>query len=180
MYVSAPRHLPRILFHTHTHTTGAVFEARLLDTTKRVPVPIPNDTSSESPWRDVPSADLNGTDNIPTAVEMLTMEKRPRGQGGVIIHRHIYDRAINSDLDYSCTIMGKTMSVVYSYVPGMERGESAKRGGDIRCVDRDVWTFPIFDVRGQYLCKPNTIDETTPINRQAGECRRTIRSCVPV
>ena len=48
-------------------------------TTKRVPVPIPNDTSSESSRRDVSNADLFGTSIFPTAVEMSSMEKSAEG-----------------------------------------------------------------------------------------------------
>ena len=47
-------------------------------TTKRVLVPTPNDTSSECSRRDVPNADLFGTDTTPT-VEISTMGNRPRG-----------------------------------------------------------------------------------------------------
>ena len=47
-------------------------------TTKRVPVPIPNDMSSESSRRDVSNADTFGTDTIPT-VEISIMQNRPRG-----------------------------------------------------------------------------------------------------
>ena len=51
-------------------------------TTKRVA--IRNDTSSESPQRDVCNADLFGTDTAPTAVEVSTMENRSRGTWYVI------------------------------------------------------------------------------------------------
>ena len=40
-------------------------------------VPIPNDTSSESSRRDVSNAELLGTDAIPTAVEISSMEMSP-------------------------------------------------------------------------------------------------------
>ena len=40
-------------------------------------MPIVNDTSSESSWRDVAKADLFGIDTIPTAVEISTMENIP-------------------------------------------------------------------------------------------------------
>ena len=50
---------------------GAVFQARLLDNQEGAP----NDTSSESSLQNVSNADLFGTDTIPTAVEISTMEK---------------------------------------------------------------------------------------------------------
>ena len=77
---------------TLPHPSGAVFEARLLDTTETVPKP--NDTSSESSRQHLSNADHFGTDTtnttnttntintintIPTAVEISTMKSRLRG-----------------------------------------------------------------------------------------------------
>ena len=58
-----------------SHTPGALSK---LDSSATKRVPIPNDTSSESPWRDIFNADLYGAGTIPT-VEISTMENRPKG-----------------------------------------------------------------------------------------------------
>ena len=77
------------------HTPLGEFSKLDCSTTKRVPLPIPSDASSESSRRDVSDAHLffgigNGTllvveqssledtDAVPTA-EISTMENRPRG-----------------------------------------------------------------------------------------------------
>ena len=64
---------------------GAVSQAGLLDN-KRVPVPRPHDTSSESSRRDASNADVFGTATIPTiqttninTMKLSTMKNRPRG-----------------------------------------------------------------------------------------------------
>ena len=74
----------RILFVDMTvydggyHTSLGWFSKLDCSTTKKVPVLIPNDTSSECSRRDDTNADVCGTDSIPT-VETSSMETRPRG-----------------------------------------------------------------------------------------------------
>ena len=60
------------VYHTHL---GRFSE---LDCSKIKRVPIPNDTSSESSWRDVSNVDLFGTGTV-SAVKISGMENRPRG-----------------------------------------------------------------------------------------------------
>ena len=69
-------HLPfTTVYITRTHLGR--FSKPDCSTTKRVPVPTLNDTSSESSRRDVSCADQFGTGTIPT-VEIPSTENRPR------------------------------------------------------------------------------------------------------
>ena len=57
-------------------------------------MPIPNGTPSESSWRDVSTADPFGTGTVPLAVEISTIETRPRG---------VCDTRIQHRVRYYCT-----------------------------------------------------------------------------
>ena len=114
-------------------------------TTKKVP--IPNDTSSESSRRDAYNADLFGTVIIP-AVEISTMEDRPRG-GGLLLDisapngKHLCCTAHKkkchfADFLHKCTT-GSTSSCVFFLYNSMTFRRSATTSSTLvipKCTTR--------------------------------------------
>ena len=67
-----------------SHLPGAIFQARLLHTGRRMPKP--NDASSASSRRDVSNADVVGPDAAVPTVEISSMENWSRGRCGGVVY----------------------------------------------------------------------------------------------